>query len=132
MSASKEVILSAGTVGTPHILLNSGIGNTTSLRAVGVTPLVNLPAVGQNMSDHSLLPNGWLVNSTNTYETPMRDPAVFAQDLALWQNNTGAFVTNVASFMGFMRVPPSVGLSPDPASGPNSPHYEIFVCVSLA
>lgn len=133
LTATKEIILSAGSVGTPHILLNSGIGNTTALKAVGVTPLVNLPDVGENLSDHPVLGNGWLVNSTQTFETPLRDPNVMARDISLWNNKTGPFVDGIASHIGFMRLPPSVPtLVPDTPSGPNSPHYEIFVSVSAS
>ncbi|CAM9128729.1 unnamed protein product [Discosporangium mesarthrocarpum] len=52
VSARKEVILSTGAHNTPKVLMLSGIGNATELREVGVTPLVDLPAVGKNMLDH--------------------------------------------------------------------------------
>lgn len=126
------MILSAGAVGTPHILLNSGIGNSRSLQAVGVKPLVDLPDVGQNMTDHPLLGNHWLANSTDTFETPAHDPSVYAEDLALWKNDTGPFVDDVASHVGFMRMPANQILDgPDPAAGPKSAHYEIFISVGL-
>ena len=51
VNASKEVILSAGSIGSPHILLNSGIGDQASLNAVGVPSTVHLPDVGRNLSD---------------------------------------------------------------------------------
>jgi choline dehydrogenase-like flavoprotein len=50
LTASKEVILSAGSIMTPTILLHSGIGNSTELRAVGITPLHELPSVGKNLT----------------------------------------------------------------------------------
>lgn len=94
---------------------------------------MNLPDVGENMSDHPVLGNAWLVNSTQTFETPLRDPDVMARDLSLWRNKTGPFVDTIASHIGFMRLPPTVKtLSPDTPSGPNSPHYEIFVSVSAS
>ncbi|KAJ7187788.1 aryl alcohol oxidase [Mycena filopes] len=51
LKASKEIILAAGSVGTPSILLHSGIGNSSTLSALGIEPLHNLPGVGQNISD---------------------------------------------------------------------------------
>lgn len=55
VTASKEVILSAGDTGSPHILLLSGIGPAAHLRDVGVNPIVaNLP-VGNNLHDHIAL-----------------------------------------------------------------------------
>nr|XP_023022040.1 glucose dehydrogenase [FAD, quinone]-like isoform X2 [Leptinotarsa decemlineata]XP_023022041.1 glucose dehydrogenase [FAD, quinone]-like isoform X2 [Leptinotarsa decemlineata] len=49
--ASKGVILSAGVVGTPKILLLSGIGPKTHLDEVHITSKINLP-VGENLQDH--------------------------------------------------------------------------------
>ena len=68
MTALKEVILSAGSVNTPHILLNSGIGDKDELSAVGVQPLLNLPSVGKNMSDHPGLGVSYSVNSNQTLD----------------------------------------------------------------
>ena len=53
--ARKEVVLCAGTIGSPHILMHSGIGAGVVLRAAGVTPLVNSPEVGQGIQDHLLV-----------------------------------------------------------------------------
>ena len=50
--ADREIILSAGTVNSPQILMLSGIGPADDLQALGIEPVVNLPGVGQNMQDH--------------------------------------------------------------------------------
>lgn len=47
-----EVILSAGALGSPQILLLSGIGPKAELAKVGVEPRHDLPAVGKNLQDH--------------------------------------------------------------------------------
>lgn len=52
INATKEVILSAGSVQSPGLLELSGIGQTAVLEAAGVTPLVDLPGVGENYQDH--------------------------------------------------------------------------------
>ncbi|CAL8074899.1 unnamed protein product [Orchesella dallaii] len=49
---TKEVILSAGAISSPLILMRSGIGATQHLESVGINPRVNLPGVGQNLQDH--------------------------------------------------------------------------------
>ncbi len=48
----REIILSAGAIGSPQILQLSGIGDQEKLASIGVTPVINLPGVGQNLSDH--------------------------------------------------------------------------------
>lgn len=49
---AREVVLSAGAIGSPQLLLLSGIGSPEELRAVGVAPLHALPGVGRNLQDH--------------------------------------------------------------------------------
>lgn len=50
--AQREVILSAGSIGSPQILMLSGIGDGGALSALGVTVQHNLPGVGRNLQDH--------------------------------------------------------------------------------
>ena len=52
IKATKEVILSAGSVGSPQILQMSGIGPTNVLREAGIDTLHELPGVGENLHDH--------------------------------------------------------------------------------
>jgi choline dehydrogenase len=47
-----EIILSAGAVGSPHLLMLSGIGPADQLRHAGVSVALDLPGVGQNLRDH--------------------------------------------------------------------------------
>lgn len=48
----REILLCAGAVHSPAILMRSGIGSAGALKAVGVMPVVDLPGVGQNLQDH--------------------------------------------------------------------------------
>ncbi|MCH9691058.1 MAG: GMC family oxidoreductase N-terminal domain-containing protein [Gammaproteobacteria bacterium] len=50
--ANKEIILSAGTIQSPQILLLSGIGPEAELKQWGIAPQVHLPGVGKNLQDH--------------------------------------------------------------------------------
>lgn len=51
LKASKEVIVSAGTINTPQLLMLSGIGPEQHLREIGISNVVDLP-VGNNLQDH--------------------------------------------------------------------------------
>jgi choline dehydrogenase-like flavoprotein len=50
--ADREVIVSSGAIGTPKLLMQSGIGPADHLRAVGVNVIHDLPGVGSNLQDH--------------------------------------------------------------------------------
>jgi choline dehydrogenase len=56
-----EVIVAAGTYGSPSILLRSGIGPADHLRELGIEPVVELNGVGENLADHPGvdLDSGW-------------------------------------------------------------------------
>ncbi|KAL0959308.1 hypothetical protein HGRIS_014572 [Hohenbuehelia grisea] len=130
LTASKEVILSAGAIGTPQILMLSGIGDPAELRSVGVTPVVSLPEVGKNLQDHPLVPIQWNANSTQTMDPILRDPAVFSAAMDEYNvNKTGRLANNgVSNHMSFFRLPrnsPILRRYGDPTAGPRSPHYEL-------
>ena len=53
VAARKEVILTAGVVGTPHLLLLSGVGPREEIEPHEIPMVLELPAVGRNLSDVS-------------------------------------------------------------------------------
>ena len=55
VTATREVILSAGAIETPRLLMLSGIGDANELKNVGIESKVDLPGVGKNLQDHPLL-----------------------------------------------------------------------------
>lgn len=55
-TASKEVILSAGAIGSPHLLMLSGIGPRRELETTGVPCRVDSPHVGKHLKDHVQVP----------------------------------------------------------------------------
>ena len=121
------VILSAGTVGTPQILQLSGIGSQTYLQSLGVASVIDIPDVGQNLQDQPITMFQWSVNG-NTLNPFLNDPSQIGAALA--QYNTDATGTLASSCLintiGFLRIPSNDSIwqrFPDPAVGPNSPHY---------
>ena len=69
------MILCAGALESPHLLLNSGIGDPTQLRQFGVTPLVDLPGVGENFHNHApaYLINLYLATGKKEYADMLED-----------------------------------------------------------
>jgi choline dehydrogenase-like flavoprotein len=56
---SDEIFVSAGAIGSPHLLLLSGIGPAADLAAMGIAAVVDLPGVGRNLHDHSSIGLRW-------------------------------------------------------------------------
>ncbi|KAJ7497707.1 hypothetical protein FB451DRAFT_1121423 [Mycena latifolia] len=131
LTAGKEVVLSAGSIGTPNILLHSGIGNSSTLTSLGIKPLHNLSSVGQNLLDHPLLSLSFLVNSNDTYETARRNATLAAEQFAEWNaTRSSPLVDNPSSHQAWLRIPGNPSIFErfaDPAAGPNTAHYGIIV-----
>ncbi|KAF3902575.1 hypothetical protein ABW21_db0207473 [Orbilia brochopaga] len=75
--AAKEVILSAGSFGSPQILELSGIGKSSLLRRHGIPVVVDNPNVGENLQDHTYVPLGFEVEEGIFTLDSFRDEAVF-------------------------------------------------------
>ena len=54
-----ELILSAGAIGSPHILALSGVGPGDQLARLGIPVVQDLPGVGRNLRDHPDVPMAW-------------------------------------------------------------------------
>lgn len=126
-------MLSAGSIGTPVILMRSGIGDASSLTELGITPLVDLPSVGKNLTDHPSVSLTWAVNSTDTFDTVLRNDTLFDESLTEWETSrTGLFTDKTTSQAGWLRVPDNSTIwenYADPAAGKESAHYELTFSV---
>ncbi|KAJ7457809.1 aryl-alcohol-oxidase from pleurotus Eryingii [Mycena latifolia] len=115
LTAKKEIILSAGTIGTPNIYC----------------PRHHLPSVGQNLSEHALVGLTWRVNSTDTWETANRNATLVEEELDRWNTTrTGPLVDTTTSHLGWLRISDSSSIFerfPDPAAGPNTAQFELVV-----
>ncbi len=69
VKAEREIILSAGAIGTPKILQLSGIGDPPALAAAGVPVLHPLPGVGGNLQDHLQIRPVYQVSGVRTLNT---------------------------------------------------------------
>jgi choline dehydrogenase-like flavoprotein len=67
--ARREVILSAGAIGSPHILQLSGLGPADLLRAQGIEVIRDMPAIGANLQDHLQLRCAWRLTRAKTLNT---------------------------------------------------------------
>jgi choline dehydrogenase len=72
-----QVIVAAGAIGSPQLLMLSGIGPASHLQEVGIKPLVDLPGVGQNLRDHPVLCASWAAE--RAVELPSAPPGTPGQ-----------------------------------------------------
>jgi choline dehydrogenase len=103
IKASGEVVLSAGALQTPKLLMLSGIGDRTQLARFDIPTVVHLPGVGQNLQDHPIIAAGlWEAH----WPLPMRNNSAEANllikssleletpDLHIW-NIEGPYLSDV-------------------------------------
>jgi choline dehydrogenase len=74
VSATREVILCAGAIGSPQILELSGIGQGARLHALGITPQHELKGVGENLQDHLQIRAVFKVQGCKTLNTLASTP----------------------------------------------------------
>jgi choline dehydrogenase len=118
--ASEEVILSAGAIGTPKILLLSGIGPAEQLRHHGIEVTCHLPGVGENFQDHI---------TASVYGVTDRPISLLGQDTGLQAarhglqyllSRSGLLTSNVVESGGFLDT-----------SGSGRPDVQIHVTPAL-
>ena len=102
--ADREVVLSAGAIGSPQLLQLSGIGPADDLRAAGVEVRHELPGVGSNLQDHPFV--------TVLYETSETDTLANAEHprfLAEWLlRRSGPLSSPIAEVGAFVRTRPGL------------------------
>ncbi len=104
----REVIVSGGAVQSPRLLLLSGIGPADQLRAAGIEPLLDLPAVGEGLQDHPLCFTQWSVPDVPNFFEELTPEA-----MELWQRDRqGPFASHLAVAGGFGRTRPDL-VAPD-------------------
>ena len=64
--AEKEIILCAGSIGSPHLLQTSGIGEASKLKDLGIDIIKDLKGVGKNLQDHLMFRPVYKVKNIKT------------------------------------------------------------------
>ncbi|WP_291043439.1 GMC family oxidoreductase N-terminal domain-containing protein [Herbiconiux sp.] len=70
IEASREVVVSAGAVDSPRLLMLSGIGDRDELTALGIDVVTHSPGVGRNLSDHLLVPLIYTIDGPPPWGAP--------------------------------------------------------------
>jgi choline dehydrogenase-like flavoprotein len=102
--AGREVILSAGAIGSPQLLMLSGVGAAEQLRRHGVAVRHELPGVGENLQDHPYVLCGWDVPSGGSLADAESPKALLEYLL----RRTGPLTSSVAEAFAFVRSRPGL------------------------
>ncbi|MEN7538158.1 GMC family oxidoreductase [Aurantiacibacter flavus] len=109
LRARHEVILSAGAVQSPHILMLSGIGPAAHLRAHGIAVVHDVPGVGQNYQDHVASPIHMETGDMTSYGISWRAmPRNVLQFFNYLLTRKGPLAGNVFESVAFLRTDPSL------------------------
>ncbi|KAI1085146.1 hypothetical protein F5B20DRAFT_521143 [Whalleya microplaca] len=77
--SSKNVVCSAGSFRSPQLLMLSGIGPSNHLKDIGIEPKVDLPDVGQGLTDHMSFFQHWRLRKSGAGYTLWSDNPIFQQ-----------------------------------------------------
>jgi len=108
--ARREVIVCAGTFGSPQLLMLSGIGPGAQLQRLGIPVVHDLAGVGENLQDHIDLVQSWRVRSdTESFGVSLRGTAKMTRAMFEWKNRrTGMITSAIASAGAFFCSAPDV------------------------
>jgi choline dehydrogenase-like flavoprotein len=102
--AEREVILSAGAIASPQLLLLSGIGDPGDLAEVGIRARHELPGVGRNLQDHPFVVCIWDVPGGGSLADAEKPRAM----LEWLTRRTGPLTSTVAEAFAFVRTRPGL------------------------
>ena len=101
VKANREVIVSGGTVNSPHILQVSGIGPAAHLRSLGINVVHDLPGVGQNLIDHYVIRLVHRVQHATTVNELARFPGYLPEIPKFFLMGNGALTFGVTTAQVF-------------------------------
>lgn len=104
ITARREVILSAGAIQSPQLLMLSGIGDGEQLPRFGIPLVHHLPGVGRNLQDHPDYVFNYQADSLDLVGLSLGGAARLLREVGrYWHRRTGMISTNFAEGGGFLR-----------------------------
>lgn len=141
LTASSEVLLTAGTVNSAQLLLLSGIGPSADLKRHGIAIAHDLPGVGANLQDHPTVSVAMTNPDASSYAMTWRTaPRVLLSPLRYLVQRKGMLASNAAEAGGFVHSRPGlsrpnlqmtfmVGMKDNPRTLPRRHGFVVHVAV---
>ncbi|KAL1594624.1 hypothetical protein SLS60_010385 [Paraconiothyrium brasiliense] len=105
LTAKKEIILSAGVFGSPHLLMVSGVGPAATLKSLGITVVSNLAGVGQNLWDQLYFQ---VINIVSTPSGPAEAAANPALVEKQYREQVWGPLSSISAYISFEKIPASL------------------------
>lgn len=102
--SKREVIIASSTIQSPQLLELSGIGNPDILQAAGITCLVDLPEVGENLQEHPMSAVTYELAKSPanvTLDSLFSDPEIFGEQMKRLQVTQDGMLANLTGLIGF-------------------------------
>jgi choline dehydrogenase len=99
IGAALEVVLSLGTINTPKVLMQSGIGDETELQRFGIRRVQHLPGVGQNFQDHFMISSIW------ESEQPLAPSETANGAVSFWKSNSSLETPDIQQLIAEAPIP---------------------------
>ncbi|KAF2017177.1 GMC oxidoreductase [Aaosphaeria arxii CBS 175.79] len=115
LSATKEVIVSAGVFNSPKLLMLSGIGPTEVLTSFDIPVVANLPGVGQNLQDPTSINVANFVNTPNA-QSIVANPATEPEALRKYVEEAAGPYSSAAGYISYERLPDDLRQTLPPAT----------------
>ncbi|PPQ36548.1 Choline dehydrogenase [Rhodoblastus acidophilus] len=107
--ASREVILSAGAFGSPHLLQLSGVGRSEDIRPHGLAMVHESPGVGQNLQDHLDFILSWTTADANNFGISLAAARNLVGHIKSWRRERGGMLaTPFSEGAGFLKTRPDL------------------------
>lgn len=104
MLRAGEVIISAGAINSPRLLMLSGIGDGDQLKPLGITPVADLKGVGRNLQDHLCTNVHLALNEPISYDRQDRYPKALVHGLRWLLYRNGPAASVIVEGGGFFRT----------------------------
>ncbi|CAE6479270.1 unnamed protein product [Rhizoctonia solani] len=112
VKASKEVILSAGVIGSAQLLQVSGVGPKALTDSLNIKSVVDLPGVGQNLQDHEATSVTWSVDGP-TWLDLLTNDTLQAEQLAEYRASSTGLWTYINEAVAYPNIQDILGTSAD-------------------
>lgn len=105
VTATKEVLVCAGTIQSPQLLELSGVGRPSILANHNIPLVVSNDAVGENLQDHPMVPISWAVKEGYPTAEHLRDnPDLIGQAMELYAKTQGGPMASAPTTTGFLNL----------------------------